>query len=617
LHNLYGPTETSIEVSSWECERGGKHQSVPIGKPVANLELYVLDEELQPVPQGVSGQLHIGGVGVGRGYWKQPALTAQRFIPHPFREGERLYRTGDLARRLRDGAIEYLGRMDYQIKLRGFRIELGEIEAALLKHPQVRNAVVLAREDQPGKKQLVAYVMPASGEAPSDGELRSFLKQKLPEYMVPALFLFLEQLPLLESGKINRKALPAPMQSNPDAKLCSPRDALEMELCNIWREVLGLAEAGIDQNFFTIGGHSLSAIQLVSRIEKRFQEKIPVSALFQFPTVAEMAVWLRQKGERPPQRAIVPIQTAGTNVPFFCVHAIGGNVLSYVGLAHSLGADQPFYGLQALGLDGKTAPLTSIAEMASHYLSEMRSIQPSGPYYLGGWSLGGLVAFEIAQELHRRNEEVGLLALIDTEMPARTPATETRRHGENQNQPQADIDLNVSNTGQVIRALLPDLMIEVDENKLEGLNEEQQLLVALEAGKQARRLPSDFSLEQAWNLLHVFEANLKAKNSYVPQPYSGHILFFRASDPIQKVPVRLDSKWRQLVSELEVHDIPGNHFTMLSHPDNVRLLANALKQSLEFKHLPRTQGGTETLRGNQDQPRMNANNANLRESFES
>ncbi len=293
LHNLYGPTEASIDVTAWECRKYSNSTTVPIGKPIANTEIYILDSHLNPVPIGVAGELHVGGAGLARGYLNRPELTAEKFIPNPFgaEPQSRLYKTGDLGRYLPDGNIEFLGRIDNQVKIRGYRIELGEIETVLGQHPIVREAVVLAREDSPGDKRLVAYLVGASGSIPSVSELRGFLQQKLPEYMVPSAFLFLDSLPLTPNGKVDRKALPAPDQSRPELEhsYTAPRTPVEELLANIWAEVLKLDKIGIHDNFFQLGGHSLIATQVVSRIRTRLSCDLPLRALFESPTVAELA----------------------------------------------------------------------------------------------------------------------------------------------------------------------------------------------------------------------------------------------------------------------------------------------------------------------------------------
>ncbi|MGZ3461016.1 MAG: condensation domain-containing protein, partial [Archangium sp.] len=292
LHNLYGPTEAAVDVTAFHCRRGEERHSVPIGRPIANTAIRILDANLRPVPPGVAGELYIGGVQVGRGYLGRPELTAERFIPDPFSTGARLYRTGDKARWLADGNLEYLGRLDFQVKLRGLRIELGEIEAALEQHPQVRQAVVAVREDSPGARRLVAYVVPPSGaQAPDAEALRSQLKTRLPEYMVPAVFVALPSLPLTSSGKVDRKALPAPdlSRSGPTSSYAAPRDGTEQRLCDIWARMLGLSRVGIHDNFFELGGDSIISLQVVAHAR---QAGLLLSArdLFQHQTVAGLAL---------------------------------------------------------------------------------------------------------------------------------------------------------------------------------------------------------------------------------------------------------------------------------------------------------------------------------------
>src|SRR5262245_44689768 len=290
LHNLYGPTEAAVDVTSWACEPEGRRSSVPIGRPVANTRIHIVDRAFRPVPIGVAGELLIGGVQVGRGYLARPELTAERFVPDPFSAtaGMRLYRTGDLARALAEGAVEFLGRLDYQVKVRGNRIELGEIEAALLRHGAVAAAVVVAREDG-GEKRLVAYLR-TPGEGPPDGELRQHLRSLLPDYMVPAVFVRLESLPLTPSGKVDRKALPAPEIGAAGAGVyVAPRTPLEELVAGIWAEVLGLQQVGAADDFFALGGHSLLAPRIVSRLRTVLAVEVPVLRLFERPTVAGLA----------------------------------------------------------------------------------------------------------------------------------------------------------------------------------------------------------------------------------------------------------------------------------------------------------------------------------------
>ncbi len=290
LHNLYGPTEAAIDVSAWECERGRRRGSVPIGRPIANLTLYILDEGLRAVPVGVVGELYIGGVGLGRGYWGRPELTAERFIPHPYSVagGARLYRTGDMARYAADGVIEYLGRVDHQVKVRGFRIELGEVEAALRGHPGVHEAVVVARAEA-SSARLVAYVVASGEEVISSAELRRYVGERLPEYMVPAVIVELEELPLLPNGKLNRRALPATVNHRPDQEpYVAPRTLVEEVLAEIWSEVLGIKQVGINDNYFAVGGDSIRSLRIISLARERGME-FSLQELFRHQTIAELA----------------------------------------------------------------------------------------------------------------------------------------------------------------------------------------------------------------------------------------------------------------------------------------------------------------------------------------
>jgi amino acid adenylation domain-containing protein len=299
LHNLYGPTEASIEVTAWECSRDSHLSVVPIGRPIANTQIYILDPHLNPVPIGVAGELHIGGIGLARGYLNRRELTAEKFVANPFSDqpGARLYRTGDLARYLPDGNIEFLGRIDNQVKIRGFRIELGEIECVLAQHPAIQQAVLLAREDAPDDTRLVAYMVATAGSNPSASDLRSFLQNKLPDYMVPSAFVFLDSLPLSPSGKLDRKALPAPDHSRPelDDAFVAPRNPVEAILANIWAEVLNVEKVGIRDNFFNLGGHSLLATQVISRTRNAFSIEVPLHQMFDAPTIAEMATIITEK----------------------------------------------------------------------------------------------------------------------------------------------------------------------------------------------------------------------------------------------------------------------------------------------------------------------------------
>jgi arthrofactin-type cyclic lipopeptide synthetase C len=326
LHNLYGPTEAAVDVTAWACSAEALPDNIPIGRPIANTQIYLLDGHGRPAPVGVVGELHIAGIQVARGYLKLPELTAERFVPNPFREepGARLYRTGDLARYLPDGAIEFLGRSDHQVKVRGARIELGEIEAALSQHPAVREAVVVARretEDVAGDKRLVAYLVSDQHPAPTAGALRAFLKERVPEYMTPSVFVTLDALPLTPNGKVDRRALPAPEKTRPDLEsaFAAPRNPIEETLAEIVAQILWIEKPGIHDNFFELGGHSLLATQFISRVRNALQVELPLRSVFTGPTIAELAEAIEKAREdgvepRAPAMKAIPRETRRVNV---------------------------------------------------------------------------------------------------------------------------------------------------------------------------------------------------------------------------------------------------------------------------------------------------------------
>ena len=418
--NNYGPSECTVVATSGTIvpDERGLTRRPAIGRPIAGTEVYLLDENLQPVPAGVPGELYIGGAGVGRGYLHRPDATARAFIPHPFVDAPhaRLYRTGDLARYAPDGTIEFVGRIDDQIQLRGFRIEPGEVETLLRRHQGVRDALVTARRDTRGTTSLAAYIVPENGARPPSSALRENLRASLPEYMIPATFSMVDTLPLTANGKIDRDALPPPTLEVPvvePAVEISPT-SVEGLLAAIWKATLRVDRVGLHDSFFDLGGNSLLAIELLERIRVGLGHELLLSDLFRAPTVAGLAATCGT-GTMPFTRgAVVPIQPLGSRPPFFCAAPVLGTVFPYYELAYAMRPDQPFYGLQPLGVPATSSTIESIAE---RYVGAIREVQRTGPYHLGGWSFGGLVAFEMAQQLRRAGEEVALLAVLDTPAP--------------------------------------------------------------------------------------------------------------------------------------------------------------------------------------------------------
>ncbi len=424
LLHVYGPTECTTFATWYEVrELSDTETTVPIGRPIANTEAYVLDAELQPVPIGVPGELYLGGDGLAQGYLNRPELTAKKFVRHPFAKSPeaRLYRTGDVVRFRADGNLEFLGRADRQIKLRGFRIELDEIESTLASCAGVRDCVVSVNSDEVGEKRVAAYVVVNGASEPTSDDLRRYLRTKLPDYMVPAAFVFLPSLPLNANGKINRAALPKPDFSRvaTDAQFLAPRDEVEIRLAVIWQELLGVERVGATDHFFDLGGHSLLAVRLLARVEREFGRALPITTLFQNPTLEHFAKALRGARTDEPHEAtaLVPIQSRGNRPPLFLVHGAGGGMFwGYTNLARHLGDDQPVYAFRSRALDG-LPELRSIEALADAYLASLRAFQPHGPYCLGGYCFGGNVAYEMARKLRAVGEEVAVLALMNALPP--------------------------------------------------------------------------------------------------------------------------------------------------------------------------------------------------------
>ncbi|MGH1362058.1 MAG: amino acid adenylation domain-containing protein [Calditrichia bacterium] len=416
LWNMYGPTETCV----WSCVQRmqPEHDRILIGRPIDNTTIYILDKHLNPVPQGVAGDLWIGGVGLALGYHNRPELTVERFIDNPFSSepDSRLYKTGDLARYVADETLECLGRDDFQIKIRGYRIEPGEIEVALKSYSGIEQAVVTVKTFSEDDERLVGYVISENQIEEQLQSIRQHMKEALPDYMIPAAIMQLDTIPLTPNGKIDRNALPLPQPkvSTIPIEVKRPVTKLEAKLIAIWESVLMAKSIGVNDNFFEIGGHSLLAARIFARIESELGKKLPLATLFTVQTIAGLAAAMQEETVSSDWSSLVPIQTSGDRPPLFLIHGAGGNVLLYRDLAHYLGDDQPVYGLQAQGLDGSMNYLTRFEEMAERYISEIRAQQPSGPYYLGGYCLGGTLAFEVAKQLTSVGEQVALVAMFET-----------------------------------------------------------------------------------------------------------------------------------------------------------------------------------------------------------
>jgi thioesterase domain-containing protein len=493
-----------------------------------------------------------------------------------------------LGRILPDGCLEYFGRKDFQAKIRGFRIEPSEIEKILLEHEGVKEAVVVARDDRLEEKQLVAYVVAAQRPAPTMRELRNFLLRKLPDYMAPSSFVFLHALPLTPNGKVDRLALPAPDRQRPETEIAfvAPRKRVERALAQIWEKLLGLEHLGIHDNFFDLGGHSLLAARMFVEIQKAFGKKLPLSTLFQGATIEHLAGIIDKPTPLNPLPSLVAIQPLGSRPPFFCVHELFGDVFCYRKLAHYLGQDQPFYGLRARGLEGTDEPMSEINTMASHYIDEIRAIRPQGPYFLGGLSFGGVVAFEMACQLQAKGHVVAVVVLMDSVAPTSSDESPWR--------------------GKALPSLargLPDWLIGLCQLTSDQWRELIQLKVKMASARLAdifgppghNELPH--LIKQIGDLSEFPEQHRKvarvqyqAFREYKPQTYPGALTLFRARMQPLFSSHDPDKGWRRLAAGgVEVRVVPGNHLGMLKEP-HVQVLAEHLRACLDRAQ---TQSATE------------------------
>jgi amino acid adenylation domain-containing protein/FkbH-like protein len=582
LVNGYGPTENTTFSACYEAKSmADDATTVSIGRPISNSQCYILDARLNPMPIGVPGELHVGGDGLARGYWNRPQLTGQKFIQNPFQPGTLIYKTGDLVRWLPDGNIEFLGRLDEQVKIRGFRVELGEIESVLARHPAIRECAVTMRKDENGCDRLLAYFVCSGKRVPPFDELLRFLKERLPDHMVPAAFVSLDALPLTPNGKVDRKSLPDPGKNRQLVEgLATPRDAVELKLTEIWQNVLDVRPIGIEDKFFDLGGHSLLAVKLIAQIEKVFGRRLRVATVFQAPTIEQLAAVIReeiQEGSALAGTSLVEIQSQGSRPPLFLVHGAGGGMFwGYVNLSRHLGTDQPVYGLKSRGLDGREE-LGSIEEMAAQYVADIRAFQPRGPYHLGGYCFGGNVALEMARQLHEQGEEVALLALLncsppnsDYERVSWTPAWFAR------------FGRNLLYWADYFRHWTPAQRREFFRWKKEVF---KQRLAGWSQRSSGKRLKVD-----AGNLVDLssfpadqrklWRTHIGALLDYHPRPYAGRVQLFRSPGHPMLCSFASDYGWGTLSKGVDISIVPGVHEKILEEPC-VRSLAKELKVRLD------------------------------------
>lgn len=564
--NMFGPTETTIWSTCAQIMPGD--EIVTIGKPIDNTQIYILDEHLQPVSIGMAGDLYIGGQGLAAGYHNRPELTAERFISNPFSTTrEKIYKTGDVAKYLEDGRIKYLGRSDNQVKVRGFRIELGEIEAAIRKHPAVKDVVVRVYESVSSDKKLLAYYIPADqAGASTSPDLRSFLRESLPEYMVPAQCIALDHFPLTPNNKIDQKALPLPTANAQTTNKAHARDVIELELTRIWENAMQISPIGIDERFFDLGGHSLLAVRIMNEIELAFGKELPVSLLFQKQTIAELANVLREEHPVLTMSPAVVLKQGGGKPPLFCPHPIGGNVFCYSNLIRHFDDDQPVYGLQARSLYEDMEPHVRIEDMASEYVEAIREIQPQGPYHFAAWCFGGVIAYEMSRQLIEAGETVALLTMFDT----RAPILDDQEEFD-------DATLLSWFARDLAIPYGKTLTIPAEELRIVGT--ENMFEYVLKRAKEDNVLPGDADSSQLYRFFQVYIANAIALQSYTIEPLPIAINLLRAAEEPLIAGLGETLGWNKCQVNFISTDVPGNHSTMMYEP-NVKSLAEHVKQSL-------------------------------------
>ncbi|MFH2064712.1 MAG: amino acid adenylation domain-containing protein [Pseudomonadota bacterium] len=555
LINGYGPTENTTFTCCHVMTAGDQiGQNVSIGRPISNTQVYMLDDHLQPVPIGVVGELYIGGDGLARGYFNRPELTAAKFISNPFSSdpGSPLYKTGDLARYNLDGTIEFLGRKDRQIKIRGYRIEPGEIEAVLETHPEVKAAAVKVWEQNPDNKRLLSYLVAATAKVPAIDSLRGFLQEKIPDYMMPSAFIWLDSLPLMPSGKVDREALPAPAPDQLAEKesFVAPRDALEIQIAKYWEKVLASGPIGIKDNFFDLGGHSLLVMQVLSLINKLTGKDIPVATFFKSPTVEQLSDIIRSEGWASPFVLLRPFHPMGTKPIFFSIFIASGDA------ANLIDPEQPFYGGAPHGFDGKHIP-SKVEEIAADFVKEIRIVQPAGPYFIGGYSFGGMVSFEIAYQLQNIGQPIGGLILIDPTVPSEIPGPIMIEKFSGVRWFRNIINL----AGRIRRRILNRGFL---ETKI-------KLMVCL--------LFRGMGLSVPLKLRNFYSLQMYKRISkyYMPQSYKGKAFLIKSTLDFHQT----ESFWQNYITEdLEIHEVPGRHLDMFKDPYAHQILAQEFKKCL-------------------------------------
>jgi len=576
LWNMYGPTETTV----WSTVKHiTNDEDISIGKPIDNTQVYILDEKLNNFTDGTIGEIYIGGDGVAKGYLNRPELTNERFVDDVFSgiPESKMYRTGDLGKIREDGEIVCLGRIDHQVKVRGYRIELEEIEQNLLKQDNVKQAVVIAREDTPGNPRLVGYMI--INEQKNDNDLRAQfdtwqrgLLDVLPEYMVPDDFVIMETIPITPNGKIDRKALPKPNYSNIQrtGEIVAPRTSNEKLVADIWTELMGLETISIFDNFFELGGRSLVAVKIMARLEQETGKRLPLATLFEHSTVERLAARLELDATSITWESLVLIKPNGTKMPLYIVHGAGLNVLLFNALAMNMDPEQPVYGLQAKGLNGIDEPLDVMEEIAANYIAEIVAKNPDGPYALAGYSLGGIIAYEMAKQLMAAGKEVKMLAMFDTYADLSTVNDPLLKKVFNK------ATLVLKQIGYSLVLLAEDPKRTIEYKSLIIKRKFIKLFWKIAPAKDEKK-EGFFAYDN-----EIDEASEKALRNYILTPLPIAIELFRAKKRTFYMADFNFLGWRPFAQKgVHVHEIPGEHNTIFAPPNDKEfavVLQNCLDQ---------------------------------------
>lgn len=564
LINTYGPTETTIVATKYVLNSSNIDGKLPIGKPLSYVSTYVLDSHFQLVPIGVDGELYLGGKGLAKGYLNQPKLTEEKFITNPFNPQTKLYKTGDKVRYLPDGNLEFIGRIDNQVKIRGFRIELEEIETVIMQYFLVKQALVISHTNNDKNTFLVAYIV-SKNKQDNCEDLAHFLKEKLPQYMIPSLFIELDYLPITSNGKIDYNQLPKPdfNEVYKSSNFVFPRNDLEKQLSEIWLEILELNKLSIKDNFFTLGGHSLLAVKLMSEIERKLGINLPISLIFKAGNIEDLAQEINRIQttiySHKNYDSLVLMKQGNHNInPLFLIHPIGGEVFCYNDLVSYLDTERSCYGLTYPNV--KTSPkYQSIEDLASTYLDEIKKIQNDSKYLLGGWSYGGLISFEMAKQLNKQGKNIELLILIEPSIPSGIKQT-------NENLLFIDFIANLT--------LNKDININNDQLKLLPIAE--QVKIVLKQLKENNILPQQYKLSKFQEQFTIFKHNVEAISKYEVQNLTAEILLFKSPNYSD---IAINFWTEKIKGNLTIYEILGNHFTIMTQ-SNAMVLAEYLQQKI-------------------------------------